>query len=76
MFPGFFEMNYFKQAVISTTASENQAIFGSINLYNGAIGTNYENLFVTYDLIKGVGTPPLEDSLFNTDTMQMLVQLG
>jgi hypothetical protein len=49
MFPGFFEMRYFNESVISTTDPANQAIFGNINMYNGVSGTNYENLFVTYD---------------------------
>jgi hypothetical protein len=39
-------------------------------------GTNYEYLFLTYNLTEGEGSEPPSNSLFNIANMQMLVELG
>ena len=79
LFPGTFEMPYFKNYTLSyQLSSANWAIFESVNLYNNVSepGTNFENLFCNYDLTSGVFSEPPSNSLFNIQNMQQLVSLG
>lgn len=79
-FAGYYEITYFRSAYFNTIANAaNVAYFAGINFYNSFFSTtssNFENLFVTYDLANGVGTSPLSDSLFNVANMKQLVKLG
>ena len=78
-FPGFMEMKYFQSLVLSISLNAaNYAIFSTVNMYSTSMtpGTNYEYLFLTYNLTEGEGSEPPSNSLFNIANMQMLVELG
>jgi hypothetical protein len=73
------EMKYFQSNPLSTyTNTANYAIFSTVNMYSTSMtpGTNYEYLFLTYNLTEGEGSEPPSNSLFNIANMQMLVELG
>jgi hypothetical protein len=78
-FPGTMEMKFFQSYPLQTyTNTANYAIFSAVNMYSTsmAAGTNYEYLFLTYNLTEGEGSEPPSNSLFNVANMQMLVELG
>ena len=76
-YAGYFEISYFKTNYFNQVASpQNVQAFSTVNLYTStsAPGTNFENLFLTYDIYSQ--DPPSEppaNSLFNIATFQQLI---
>jgi len=76
---GYYEISYWQSAYFNTVANPaNVAYFASTKFFVNTLipGTNFEHLFLTYDLNTGVGTNPAVNSLFNIDTFQLLVAAG
>jgi hypothetical protein len=77
---GFYEFPYWFSRVFKlTTNAQNVAAFTGVNMYvdPSLTDSNYEHLFLTYDIFSGDPTSdPPSNSLFDLTNFQMLVDLG
>jgi hypothetical protein len=77
---GYYEFSYFMRSFFPfATNQANVALLGDTTMYvdPALTDSNYEHLFLTYDIFSGDPTSdPPANSLFNITNFQMLVNLG